>query len=78
MSASSLDVRPNPARQMVSVTLPDPVGTLTLFDMTGRQLMQRQTTSTQTAVNVSTLPQGVYIMQFTSPRGTTMTRFVVQ
>ena len=75
---TTLSVQPNPARQMVSVTLPDPEGTLTLFDATGRQLMQRHTSSTQTTINVSTLPQGVYLLQYTSPRGTTTTRFVVQ
>ena len=69
---------PNPARQTINVTLPDPEGTLTLFDATGRQLMQRHTSATQTTVNVSTLPQGVYLLQFTSPRGTTTTRFLVQ
>jgi hypothetical protein len=73
-----LSVHPNPARQTLSVTLPDPDGTLTLFDATGRQLTQLHTSSTQTTVNVSTLPQGVYLLQFTSPRGTTTTRFVVQ
>ncbi len=78
VSTATLDVRPNPARQMVSVTLPDPVGTLTLFDAAGRQMMQRQTTSTETTVDVHTLPQGVYMLQYTSPRGTTTTRFVVQ
>ena len=78
VSTATLAVHPNPARQMVSVTLPDPNGTLTLFDATGRQLMQRQTASTETTVDVHTLPQGVYMLQYTSPRGTTTTRFVVQ
>ncbi len=75
---TALSVHPNPARQLISVTLPEPNGTLTLFDATGRQIMQRCTSSTQTAVDVSTLPQGVYLLQHTSPRGTTTTRFVVQ
>ena len=75
---TALSVHPNPARQLISVTLPEPNGTLTLFDATGRQLIQRHTSSTQTTVNVSTLPQGVYIMQFTSPRGTTTAKLKVE
>ena len=76
--STTLSVRPNPARQLVSVTLPDPDGTLTLFDASGRQLVQHHTSSTQTTVDVSALPQGVYLLQYTSPRGTSTTRFVVQ
>lgn len=76
--STTMALSPNPARQAINVTLPDPDGTLTLFDATGRQLMQRHTAATQTTVNVSTLPQGVYLLQFTSPRGTTTTRFLVQ
>lgn len=75
---TTLSVHPNPARQIVSITLPNPDGTLTLFDATGRQITQRRTSSTQTTVDVSTLPQGIYLLQYTSPRGTTTTRFVVQ
>ena len=78
VGTTTLSVHPNPARQTVSVTLPDPEGTLTLFDATGRQLMQRHTSSSQTTVNVSTLPQGVYIMQFTSPRGTTTVKLKIE
>ena len=78
VSTATLALHPNPARQTVSVTLPDPNGTLTLFDATGRQLMQRQTTSTATTLDVRTLPQGVYLLQYTSSRGTTTSRLVVQ
>ena len=78
VAGTTLAVSPNPARQAVTVTLPDPEGIFTLFDATGRQLIQSRTSSTQTTVNVSTLPQGIYLLQFTSPRGTTTTRFLVQ
>ncbi|MBR3724533.1 MAG: T9SS type A sorting domain-containing protein [Bacteroidales bacterium] len=78
VEGTTLTVYPNPARHIVSVNLPDAHGTLTLFDVTGRQQMQRQTTSTEVTIDVSTLPQGVYMLQYTSQRGTSTTRFVVQ
>jgi hypothetical protein len=34
--------------------------------------------STEVTIDVSTLPQGVYMLQYTSQRGTSATRFVVQ
>lgn len=73
-----LTVCPNPASHIVTVNLPDAHGTLTLFDVTGRRQMQRQTTSSEVTIDVSTLPQGVYMLQYTSQRGTSTTRFVVQ
>ena len=78
VKGSSLAVYPNPARCSVSVNLPYAHGTLTLFDVTGRQKMQRQTTSTEVTIDVNALPQGVYMLQYTSQRGTSTTRFVVQ
>lgn len=78
VEGTTLAVYPNPARRSVTVTLPETHGTLTLFDATGRQLMQCRTTSTETTVDVHTLPQGVYMLQYTSPRGTATSRLVVQ
>jgi PKD repeat protein len=78
VAGTTMSVTPNPAKRMVTVTLPDPDGTLTLFDATGRQIMRRRTAATQTSVDVRTLPQGVYLLQYTSPRGTSATRLVVQ
>ena len=78
VEGTTLAVYPNPARRIVSVNLPDAHGTLTLFDVTGRQQMQRQTTSSEVTIDVNALPQGVYKLQYTSQRGTSATRFVVQ
>ena len=75
---TALSVHPNPARQTVTVTLPDHVGILTLLDATGRQLMQRPTATSKVALDVSKIPLGLYLLQFTSSHGTTTTRFVVQ
>ena len=73
-----LTVSPNPANQKVMVELPELGGTLTLFDATGRQLVQRTAVETKTTLDVHTLPQGVYLLQYTSPRGTITKRLIVQ
>ncbi len=75
---TTLGVHPNPARQLVTVDLPEPGGILTLFDATGRQLMQRTAVATKTTLDVHTLPQGVYLLQYTSSRGTITKRVIVQ
>ena len=73
-----LAVSPNPAVGRVAVSLPCPDGVLCLFDATGRQVMHRQMSSSETTIDVSALPGGVYLLQYTSARGTTSTRIVVQ
>ena len=60
------------------VELPELGGTLTLFDATGRQLVQHTAVETKTTLDVHTLPQGVYLLQYTSPRGTITKRVIVQ
>ena len=75
---ATLTVSPNPANQKVMVELPELGGALTLFDATGRQLVQRTAVKTKTTLDVHTLPQGVYLLQYTSPRGTITKRLIVQ
>ena len=75
---ATLSVYPNPFRQLVSVTLPAPNGTLSIYSMTGRQILQRHVSSYETVIDASTLPIGVYLLQYTSARGTYTTRIVVQ
>ena len=75
---ATMTVYPNPARQMLSVTLPHPGGMLSIFDAEGRLVMRRPQASTETSINVSSLPQGVYMLQYTSMQGSTTKRFVVR
>lgn len=69
---------PNPAWGRVAVSLPCPDGVLSLFDVTGRQVMRRQLSSTETTIDVSALPGGVYLLHYSSARGTSTTRLVVR
>ena len=69
---------PNPAWERVAVSLPCPDGVLSLFDVTGRQMMRRQVSSTETTIDVSALPRGVYLLHYSSARGTSTSRLVVR
>ena len=69
---------PNPAWGRVTVSLPYPDGVLSLYDVTGRQVMLYQVSSTETTIDVSALPGGVYLLHYSSARGTSTTRLVVR
>ena len=69
---------PNPAWGRVAVSLPSPDGVLSLFDVRGRQVMRRQVSSTETTIDVSALPGGVYLLHYSSARGTSTSRLVVR
>lgn len=73
-----LGVSPNPAHGIVTVTLPYEAGTLTLFDASGRQVMQFPTVSTQTTMDVNGLTQGIYLLRFSSPQGSTTTKLEIR
>ena len=75
---AQMAVCPNPSHGTVTVSLPEAEGTLTLFDATGRQLMQRSIHAQNTTLDVSSLPTGIYMVQFTSQRGTTVSRLAVR
>ena len=77
-TAAQMAVYPNPSHGTVTVSLPETEGTLTLFDATGRQLMQRSLHAQPTTLDVSSLPTGIYMVQFTSQRGTTVSRLAVR
>jgi hypothetical protein len=76
--APKLIAYPNPSHGTVTVSLPETDGTLSLFDAAGRRLMQRCTDSMQATLDVTSLPQGIYMLQYTSSRGTTVTRLAIQ
>ncbi len=62
---SGILVIPNPAGDMITVSLPMLTGNeqLTLFNITGEKLLERQITNTETQINLSALPRGVYVVR---------------
>ncbi|MHC1777704.1 MAG: YCF48-related protein [Lentimicrobium sp.] len=62
---AGIRIIPNPARDMITVSLPMPTGTaqLTLFNITGKKLLERQITRAETHIYISKLPKGMYFLR---------------
>ena len=60
----SLEAFPNPASDYVNVVLgfEYEVGTLSLFDISGRQILSQKISNNTIPVSLNQLPQGIYII----------------
>jgi hypothetical protein len=67
---------PNPARNNITVNLYGVnSGSISITDMTGRTLLQQQATGTGTSLDISELPQGIYMFRYSSDAGNRNIRF---
>lgn len=70
-------VYPNPATQQVTVTTLEEKGELILFDFLGNLVMQKNTEhEKQTSLDVSTLANGIYLLQFNTSKKVYTTKIV--
>ncbi|MGK0450639.1 MAG: hypothetical protein ACJAXE_001298, partial [Neolewinella sp.] len=79
--ASEVRIMPNPASSFTQVHLPVNIlqnTELTLRDMTGRTLLQRQATSTMESLDLSAYPSGTYLLQIQAKAGTIQRQIIVQ
>jgi hypothetical protein len=79
-SVSSIKVFPNPADNVINIHLPNAVnGTLSVVDMTGRQLMQQNVNSDIKAYSFSTsnLAGGVYMITLSTDKNVEKTKITV-
>lgn len=75
---SELTIYPNPTSGTVSVTLPEPNGSLHIYDATGR-LIERVKTGTSTFIyDTGRLPSGLYLLHYTSTQGSRTARMLVR
>lgn len=66
---SSITLYPNPAIDDLQIKYLDGVGSFTLSDLSGRQLINKKITNDE-LVSVSALPKGIYIVKITTKDGT--------
>lgn len=73
-------LRPNPARGAVQIVLPAEAlgGMVVLCDLEGRELIVRKAMTTTMDLDVSKLPQGVYLVKLLTSRGTHARRLLVE
>jgi len=70
-----LTLYPNPATEAFRIKGLNGISTLSLTDLSGRTLIQKQVSDNE-AVSVSTLPTGVYILKIKNNEGTTERKVV--
>jgi hypothetical protein len=76
---NNIGIFPNPANESVNVLLPaHRNGQLTVLSMDGKKVFQANTTQTKTTFDVSQLPQGIYLVQWTNEGQTSTQRLIVE
>ena len=75
---TSVNVYPNPARSVVTVSGLSGRSVIKLMDVTGRVLQTMSTSSPSEKINVSQLVKGVYHLVITSERGYSTTKKIVR
>ena len=75
---AELTVYPNPTSGTVSVTLPEPEGTLYIYDATGRLVERIETDSPTVSFDASRFPSGLYLLRHTSANGSRTARVIVR
>jgi len=71
---NNIKVYPNPANDAVHIEGITAGTGIQLFDVTGRQVLQSASTSTNASINISSLSTGSYVLVLTSAEGTRTTR----
>ena len=59
---SEINIYPNPGKDHIIVE-PAPMGILSLFNITGQELLKEKITTEKTQINISDLPSGIYFVK---------------
>ena len=73
--SESLLLYPNPTSGIVKVNA-ESLQQIILFDLTGREVMHKESHESQTSVDLSALPQGTYIMKVVTDNGSCVKRVI--
>lgn len=76
----SVQLLPNPARTKVTVEATEPLRTVDVMDMAGRNLLSKQCMDDATTVvlDIATLPQGSYVVRVRTVKGETTLKLLVE
>ena len=79
-NTDGLRLHPNPANTTLTVETDSPVREITVYDLTGKTMMtvnvRANDYSSQQAVNVVSLPRGIYLLRAVTDNGLKTARFV--
>ena len=62
VKAMTINLYPNPAYNNITITAPTPIGNVSISNMFGQQVYTHTFSTTKTEVDISHLPQGMYIV----------------
>ncbi|MFN5867101.1 MAG: T9SS type A sorting domain-containing protein [Candidatus Kapaibacterium sp.] len=66
----TISVLPTPSAELVCVRITEPAtGLLQVLDLTGRVLLQATATQSETRIDTSSLPSGLYMVTVPTSRG---------
>ncbi|QEE49667.1 T9SS type A sorting domain-containing protein [Flavobacterium alkalisoli] len=68
-AAAGLQVYPNPVESMLTITSKEFVSQITITNLLGQKVMDVSVNANNTEINVSSLPQGTYILQVYGEEG---------
>ena len=76
---NQVSLYPNPASTLINIELEDIIASkVTILDMNGRKLQSVNILDKKTAINISNLINGIYLMQITTDKGTVSKKIVKQ
>jgi uncharacterized membrane protein len=73
---NSLNIYPNPVSTHVTLTIEEQIEHIRIYDLMGKEWMSSTPQSSQAALDVSTLPSGIYMVNVTSESGTFTERLI--
>jgi len=78
LPTTTIKVSPNPTNAWLNINSPTPITQYTLYDLTGRKALTDNNLNTQqTRIDLSTLPNGLYVLQLTDANQQTSQQKVV-
>jgi hypothetical protein len=72
-----LKVYPNPAQSMVSITVPEKKGVLTIQDNSGKTVYKDRVSGDRTDINISSWAKGVYVISWETADGSRATEKLI-
>ncbi|MSP84578.1 MAG: T9SS type A sorting domain-containing protein [Flavobacteriaceae bacterium] len=78
-SLSNVTVYPNPTKDVLNINIPQAIGTskLKLFDIQGREVLEKTTNNTNEVLNIGNLQSGVYLLSIENEANKTIKKVIL-